>query len=61
MHSKDLLNSDLDIARNEICHKHPQFQFCHRNEISIWEEAILTPERFTQFCQSTNGACSKER
>ena len=52
---------DMKIAKAQICPNHPEFQFCNRNEISKWEDAVLTPERFLQYCESTKGACSNER
>ena len=59
--SEEMLEKDKNFARNEICSGHSDFQFCNRDEISIWEDAIMTSEMAWQFCHSTMGACNVER
>ena len=50
--SKEMQESDLKTARSVICPENPDFPICQRNEVSVWEDAFLTPELASKFCSS---------
>ena len=50
--SKEMQDGDLKTARSVICPENPDFPICQRNEVSIWEDAFLTPELAWKFCSS---------
>ena len=54
--------SDLKIARSVLCPKNPDFPICQRNEVSVWEDAFMTPEMALAFCTSLpNNDCDKDK
>mgnify|MGYP006864268868 CR=1 FL=1 len=50
--SKEIHDGDLKTARSVLCPENPAFSICQRNEVSIWEDAFLTPELAWKFCSS---------
>ena len=50
--NKEMQDVDLKTARSMLCPENPAFPICHRNEVSIWEDAFLTPELGWKFCTS---------
>ena len=50
--SKEIQESDLKTARSVVCPENPDFPICQRNEVSVWEDAFLTPELASTFCES---------
>ena len=60
--SKEMQESDLKIARSVLCPKNPDFPICQRNEVSVWEDAFMTPEMALAFCTSLpNNDCDKDK
>ena len=60
--SKEMQESDLKIARSVLCPKNPDFPICQRNEVSVWEDAFMTPEMALAFCTSLpNNDCNKDK
>ena len=60
--SKEMQASDLKIARSVLCPKNPDFPICQRNEVSVWEDAFMTPEMALAFCTSLpNNDCDKDK
>ena len=60
--SKEMQESDLKTARSVICPENPDFPICQRNEVSVWENAFLTPELASTFCTSLPiNDCNKDK
>ena len=60
--SKEMQESDLKTARSVICPENPDFPICQRNEVSVWEDAFMTPEMALAFCTSLpNNDCDKDK
>ena len=50
--SREIQEGDLKTARSVVCPENLDFPICQRNEVSVWEDAFLTPELASKFCSS---------